>query len=56
MVRWRIDPGNVINALNSWTDTFRKSSKFNSQNMRGLDHATIPIPSFHGLRKERLAQ
>ena len=24
--------------------------------MRGLDHATIPIPSFHGLRKERLAQ
>ena len=24
--------------------------------MRGLDHATIPIPSFHGLHKERLAQ
>ena len=27
-----------------------------TQNMRGLDHATIPIPSSHGLRKERLAQ
>ena len=24
--------------------------------MRGFDYATIPIPSFHGLRKERLAQ
>ena len=24
--------------------------------MRGFDHATIPTPSFHGLRKERLAQ
>ena len=24
--------------------------------MRGLDHATILSPSFHGLRKERLAQ
>ena len=24
--------------------------------MRGFDHATILSPSFHGLRKERLAQ
>ena len=24
--------------------------------MRGLDHATILSPSFHDLRKERLAQ
>ena len=30
--------------------------KLSSQNMRGFDYATIPIPSFHGLRKERLAQ
>ena len=48
----------VINAFkqkNSWTDTFRKS-KPSSQNMRGFDHATILSPSFHGPRKERLAQ
>ena len=25
-------------------------------NMRGFDHATILVPSFHSLRKERLAQ
>ena len=30
--------------------------KLSSQNMRGFDHATILSPSFHGLRKERLAQ
>ena len=24
--------------------------------MRGFDHTTILIPSFHGLREERLAQ
>ena len=24
--------------------------------MRGFDHATIVSPSFHGVRKERLAQ
>ena len=45
----------------SWTDTFPKSSKFifpklSSQNMRGLHHATILSPSFHGVHKERLAQ
>ena len=27
-----------------------------SQNRRGFDHATILSPSFHGVRKERLAQ
>ena len=46
---------------NSWTDTFRKSSKFNfsklsSQNVRGFDQATILSPSFHSLSKERLTQ
>ena len=54
----------VISAFkrqNSWTDTFRKNSKFNlptlsSRNMRGLNHATNFRPSFHGLHKERLAQ
>ena len=54
----------VINAFkrwNSWTDTFPKSSKFNlpkfsSQNMRGFHHATILSSSFHGVRKEHLAQ
>ena len=30
--------------------------KLSSQKMRGFDHATILSPSFHGLRKERLAQ
>ena len=30
--------------------------KLSSQNMRGFDHAKILSPSFHGLRKERLAQ
>ena len=30
--------------------------QLSSQNMRGFDHATIFSPSFHGLRKERLAQ
>ena len=30
--------------------------KLSSHNMRGFDHATILSPSFHGLRKERLAQ
>ena len=30
--------------------------KLSSQNMRGLDHATILSPSFHGLRNARLAQ
>ena len=42
-----------------------KLSKFNdslifpelySQNMRGFDHERILSPSFHGVRKERLAQ
>ena len=53
----------VINAFegwSSWTDTFRRGSKFipklSSQNMRGFDHATVLSPSFHGLRKERLVQ
>ena len=31
-------------------------SKLSSQNKRGFDHATILSPSFHGLRKEHLAQ
>ena len=30
--------------------------KLSSQNMGGFDHATILSPSFHGLRRERLAQ
>ena len=30
--------------------------KLSSQNMRGFHHATILSPSFHGVRKERLAQ
>ena len=30
--------------------------KLSSQNMCGFDRATIPSPSFHGLRKERLVQ
>ena len=30
--------------------------KLSSQNMRGFDHGTILSPSFHGVRKERLAQ
>ena len=30
--------------------------ELSSQNMRGFDHATILSPSFHGPRKERLAQ
>ena len=30
--------------------------KLSSQNICGFDHATILSPSFHGLRKERLAQ
>ena len=30
--------------------------KLSSQNMPGFDHTTILSPSFHGLRKERLAQ
>ena len=56
---------NAFKRQNSWTDTFRKSSKINdslifpelsSQNMRGFDHETILSPSFHGVRKERLAQ
>ena len=58
----------VINAFkrkNSWTKTFRKSSKvddslifpeLSSQNMRGFDHETVLSPSFHGVHKERLAQ
>ena len=40
---------------------FRKAlnlifSELSSQNMRGFHHATILSPSFHGLRKERLAR
>ena len=30
--------------------------KLSLLNMRGFDHATILSPSFHGVRKERLAQ
>ena len=30
--------------------------ELSSQNVRGFDHTTILSPSFHGLRKERLAQ
>ena len=30
--------------------------KLSLQNKRGFDHVTILSPSFHGLRKERLAQ
>ena len=30
--------------------------RLSSVNMRGFDHATILSPSFHGVRKERLAQ
>ena len=44
-----------------FVDRFQKAlnltfPKLSSQNMRGLDHATILSPSFHGLRNARLAQ
>ena len=37
-------------------DVDKVGSNKKAQNMRGFDHETILSPSFHGVRKERLAQ
>ena len=39
-----------------WKSSKLISPTLSSQNMRDFDHATILSPSFHGLRKGRLAQ
>ena len=43
---------NAFKRYNSWRDPLRKSSRptLSLQSIRGSGHATILIPSFHGLR------